>query len=97
MGRKLFNCEFKIAAVKLILEDNMTLRLVAEELEIHSNTLYRWVSEYEEYGERAFPGNGSALYNVQYEMKKLKRENEELRKELNLLKKFQAFLKRKNV
>ncbi|MBY7110658.1 transposase [Bacillus sp. 17RED48] len=64
---------------------------------LHSNTLYRWINEYEEYGESAFPGRGSALYHSQYGMKKLKRENEELRKELDLPKKFQVFLKKKNV
>jgi len=55
------------------------------------------ISEYEEYGESAFPGHGSALHNSQYEIKKLKRENQDLRAELELLKKFQAFLKKKNV
>ena len=69
---------------------------VAKELSIHYNSLDRWISEYEEYGESAFPGHGSALYSYQYEIKKLKAENLELRKELELLKKFQAFLKKKN-
>lgn len=50
-----------------------------------------------EYRESAFPGRGSAFYHSQYKMKKLKRENEELRKDLDLLKKFQVFLKKKNV
>ena len=85
-----------MAAVKLVLEENMTVAEVAKELSIHYNSLYRWISEYEEYGESAFPGHGSALYSYQYEIKKLKAENLELRKELELLKKFQAFLKKKN-
>jgi Transposase and inactivated derivatives len=86
-----------MAAVKLVLEDNLSVSEVAKELSVHYNSLYRWISEYEEYGESAFPGHGSALYNSQYEIKKLKRENEELRAELELLKKFQAFLKKRNV
>jgi len=85
-----------MAAVKLVLEDNMTVAEVSKELDIHYNSLYRWISEYEEYGESAFPGHGTALYSYQYEIKKLKAENLELRKELELLKKFQAFLKKKN-
>lgn len=97
MSRKVYDRQFKIAAVQLVLEENMFVNEVARELSIHSNTLYRWISEYEEYGESAFPGRGSALSHSQYEMKKLKRENEELRKELDLLKKFQVFLKKKNV
>lgn len=96
MERRSYDKQFKIAAVKLVLEDDMTVAEVAKELSIHYNTLYRWISEYEEYGKSAFPGHGTALYSYQYEIKKLKAENLELRKELELLKKFQAFLKKKS-
>lgn len=48
-------------------------------------------------GKVRYPGHGSALYNSQYEIKKLKRENDELKAELELLKKYRAFLKKKNV
>jgi len=96
MARRSYDKQFKMAAVKLVLEDNMTVAEVSKELDIHYNSLYRWISEYEEYGKSAFPGHGSALYSYQYEIKKLKAENLELRKELELLKKFQAFLKKKN-
>lgn len=83
MTRKTFDKQFKIAAVKLVIEDNMTISEVSKELSIHYNTLYRWISEY---GESAFPSHGTALYSYQYEIKKLKQENLELRKELDLLK-----------
>lgn len=96
MTRRSYDKQFKMAAVKLVLEDNMTVSEVSKELSIHYNSLYRWISEYEEHGESAFPGHGTALYSYQYEIKKLKAENLELRKELELLKKFQAFLKKKN-
>ena len=96
MARRSYDKQFKIAAVKLVLEDDLTVAEVSKELSIHYNTLYRWISEYEEYGESAFPGHGTALYSYQYEIKKLKAENLELRKELELLKKFQAFLKKKS-
>ena len=96
MARRSYDKQFKMAAVKLVLEENMTVSEVSKELSIHYNSLYRWINEYEEYGESAFPGHGSALYSYQYEIKKLKAENLELRKELELLKKFQAFLKKKN-
>lgn len=96
MARRSYDKQFKMAAVKLVLEDNISVSEVSKELDIHYNSLYRWISEYEEYGESAFPGHGSALYSYQYEIKKLKAENLELRKELESLKKFQAFLKKKN-
>lgn len=69
MGRRSYDRQFKMAAVKLVLEDNMSDSEVAKELSIHYNSLFRWISEFEEYRESAFPGHGSALYNSQYEIK----------------------------
>lgn len=56
------------------------------ELSVHANTLHRWIKEYEEHGESAFPGHGNALLNYDYEIKKLKRKNSELKAEIDLLK-----------
>ncbi|WP_434304880.1 transposase [Clostridium botulinum] len=94
--KKNYDKQFKIAAVKLVLEDDMLVSDVAKELSIHYNSLYRWISEYEEYRESTFPGHVTALYSFQYKIKKLEQENVELKKELKLLKKYQAFLKQKN-
>ncbi len=63
MGRRSYDRQFKIAVIKLVLEDSMSVSEVAKELSIHYNSLYRWISEYEEYGEIAFSGDGSAIYN----------------------------------
>ncbi|MDR2022014.1 MAG: transposase [Hungatella sp.] len=57
---------------------------MSKELSIHYNSLYRWVSKYEEYGDSAFPEHRTVLYSYQYEIKKLKQVNLELRKELKL-------------
>lgn len=70
---------------------------VAKELGISGSSLRRWSNEYDEYGESAFPCHGNALFNSTYEIKKLQKQNEELRMENELLKKLQAFLKQKNV
>lgn len=64
----------------------MPVSEVSRALVVHYNSLYRWISEYEKYGESAFPGHGTALYSYQYEIKKLKQENTELKKELETLK-----------
>ena len=53
MSRRKFNREFKMAAVKLIIDDELPVSQVAEELGVHANSLYRWVQEYEKYGESA--------------------------------------------
>lgn len=84
-GKRSYDKQFKIAAVKLVLEDSMSVSELSKELSIHYNSLYRWISEY---GESAFPGHGNALSPYQYEIKKLKQENLELHKELDLLKNF---------
>ncbi|EOI53026.1 IS3 family transposase, partial [Enterococcus gilvus] len=92
MPRRSFDKAFKTAAVKLIIEDGFSVKEVSNQLDVHANSLYRWVQEYEKFGEGAFPGKGSALFDAQYEIKKLEQENRYLREELELLKKFQVFL-----
>jgi len=97
MPRRKFDRNFKLAAVKLIVADELPVAQMAKELNIHYNSLYRWLREYEYYGESAFPSFGCALYNYQYEINKLKRENKYLQEKLELLKKFRDFLKKKCV
>ena len=86
-----------MSAVKLVLEDELPVAVVSKELSIHYNTLYRWIAEYEEFGDEAFPGNGSVIHSYQYKIKKLQQENLQLQQELDLLKKFRAFLKKKSL
>jgi transposase len=97
MARRTFNREFKLAAVKLVINDELPVSYVSKELNIHYNSLYRWIHEYDEYGESAFPGRGCTIYNYQTEIRKLQKRNKELTEELELLKKFRAFLKRNHV
>lgn len=91
--RRTFTKEFKIQAVKLVLNEDIPVKKVAQTLEIGNNTLYRWISEYEANGESAFPGEGSREFLRQNEMRMLEKENRRLREELDVLKKFQIFLK----
>lgn len=53
MPRKYLIKHSKIAAVKLILEEGQSVKMVSSTLEGHPNRLYRWIQEYEKYGERA--------------------------------------------
>lgn len=93
MTTRSFDKAFKISAVKLVMEEGWSVKEVRQQLEIHANSLYRWDQEVEKYGESAFPRKGSALFDAHYEIKKLEQENRYLREELDLLKKFQVFLK----
>jgi len=97
MRRAVYDKQFKIAAVKYGQIAGQSIHDVAKELGISGTTLRRWINEYDEYGESAFPGHGNALFNSTYEIKKLQKQIDELKMENELLKKFQAFLKRKNV
>ena len=54
MARRKFDKQFKNSAVKLILEEGYSVKEVSQELEVHANSLYRWVQEVEEYGESAY-------------------------------------------
>lgn len=80
MARKGHGKQFKIGAAKLVLEDNILVIEVSKELSGDYNISYRWISEYEEYGESVFPDHGNALHLFQYELKKFKKEHLELKK-----------------
>jgi transposase len=67
--RRKFDREFKIQAVKLLLESGKTVEEVADDLGIYWGNLSRWKREYRKDAEEAFPGMG-----------KLKPVDEELRK-----------------
>jgi len=51
MSRRKFNKELKVAAVKLVLDDEVPVSQVAQQPSVHPNSLYRWVNEYEKYGD----------------------------------------------
>ena len=96
MKRAIYDKQFKMAAVKHAQSVSRPVKDVARELGISGTTLRRWINEYDEYGESAFPGHGNALFNSTYEIKKLQKQVEELKMENEILKKLQAFLKRNN-
>ena len=97
MKRAVYDKQFKMAAVKMSQSEDKSVVDTAKELGISASSLRRWINKYDEYGESAFPGHGNALFNTTYEIKKLQKQNEELKLENELLKKLQAFLKQKNV
>ena len=92
MTRKRYDKQFKVAAAKLILSGEMSVKQLSEELDIKDTTLRRWANEFEQHGESAFPGNGTPTQNKDYEILKLRKKIEELEMENTLLKNFRAFL-----
>jgi transposase len=84
--RKSYSREFKIEAVKLVTEAGNSQTQVASDLGIHPNTLCKWVQQYSDRPQDAFPGKGHQLTEAEA-LRKLQRENERLRMERDILKK----------
>ena len=63
MKRAVYDKQFKMAAVKLAQETDKSVAQTVAELGISGCSLRRWINEYDEYGESAFPGHGNALFN----------------------------------
>ena len=54
MKRKSYSSEFKRQAINLVLIEGQPVKFVARKLDVHENTLYRWITEHEKFGEQAF-------------------------------------------
>ena len=91
MGRgRSYTKEFKVTACKLVTTDGLKPAVVAQKLGLNEVMLYRWVSEYREYGEEAFVGTGHQR-PADAELRKLRKENERLKMENEILKKAAAY------
>ena len=87
--RKSFTREFKIETVKLVTDSDLAVVKVAEDLGIHPNTLYKWVRQFGDNPEEAFPGKGKQTSEAE-QLRLLKREVQRLRMERDILKKAMA-------
>ena len=85
MGKR-YDKEFKIEAVRLASEPGNTQAEIERDLGIGKGIISRWKRELQNDGEHAFPGKGRQK-PVDEEMRRLKRENEKLRRERDILKK----------
>lgn len=84
--------EFKIEAVRLMEESDRPSAEIANELGVRRNMLYKWKEQLADKGEAAFAGKvGRKPKDQQSEMVKLKRENDQLREEVEILKKAAFF------
>ena len=88
--RKKYAREFKLEAVRLLTSQNMTIAQASRDLGINQNLLGRWKREFQSDNSQAFPGKGH-LKPDEEELRRLRRENELLRQERDILKKATAF------
>ena len=89
--RRRFTRDFENEAVRLALTSGRTQREIAEDLGVGLSTLVRWIGRSRE-GRAVDPA--AAESEVTAELKRLRRENEILRQERDILKKATAFFAR---
>jgi transposase len=85
MGKR-YDKEFKVEAVHLASEAGNTQAKIERDLGIGQGVISRWKRELKADSEHAFPGKGH-LKPREEEFRHLKRENERLRRERDILKK----------
>jgi len=88
--RRNFTSDFKIQAVKLVVEQGLSRSKVAEDLGVSAAQIGKWVIDYQARGDLAFPGNGR-LSPQDQQIRDLEVENRQLKMERDLLKKATAF------
>jgi transposase len=90
LSRRSFTKEFKIETVKLATGSDSSVNQIARDMGIHSNTLYRWIKQFSDKPETAFPGKGHVATSEAETIRQLKKENDRLKMERDILKKAMA-------
>ena len=85
MKSKKFDAEFKKDIAKLYLNGSRSCESLANEIGVHSNTIYKWIRLYNADPGHAFPGSGN-LQPDEVEVRKASRHIHELENEDAILK-----------
>lgn len=93
MGKKKFEPEYKREIIKLVTERGMKPSDVAKDIGVTPTSIRRWVRQYSEHGDNAFPGKGK-LRPEDEEFRRLKRQIADLKEENEILKKAMAIFSR---
>ena len=91
--RKTYDQEFKISAVKMILEEGMSISRVSRDLGVNENSLHKWKKQYLEDRENSFPGKGK-MKPGEEKIRKLEKELKRVTMERDILKKAVGFFSR---
>ena len=95
-ARRRFSREFKVEAVKLVLERGVTASQAARDLDVHVNVLRGWVRAHREDPAHAFPGEGQQKPEAA-ELTRLRREVTRLKMERDILKKAAAYFAKESM
>lgn len=88
--RTTYTAEFKLAAVKMIADQKLSVAEVSRRLDVSETLLRAWRKAVLERADAAFPGHGN-LPPAEDELRRLRAENTRLRAERDLLKKAAAY------
>jgi transposase len=91
LKRQRFSAEFKREAVRQLRESGKQVAVLSRELGVPRNRLYKWAEDADSKGAAAFAGSGRKPYD---ELAKLRRENDRLKEENEILKKAAAYFAR---
>ena len=88
--RKTYNAEFKLQAVRMVIDQHLAVAEVARRLGIHESRLHEWLKAFRTQGPDAFPGHGR-LSPQDEELHRLRAEVVRLKAERDILKKAAAY------
>ena len=83
-SRREFSREFKLAAVKKVIEQGLSYCEVARELNIRDTYIHRWKQDFEKDG--TLEAEVKQEVSVEEELKRLREENRQLKMERDILK-----------
>jgi transposase len=83
--------EFKLEAIRMMNEGSRPIAEIARELGIKRELLYRWRDESNEKADKAFKGPGRPKSEEMSELSRLRKENESLKEDIEILKKAAAY------
>jgi transposase len=89
--RKSYTEEFKREAVRLMETSGKPVAQLARDLGVNDNNLYRWRGMY---GNRFQASSTGSVFELEAELKRLRREVEVLRQERDILKKAMSIVSR---
>lgn len=92
--RRTFSREFKLAAVKKIIEQGMSYAQVARDLGVRDSLIRNWKKTFEKDG--TLKAEITSSNSVEDELKRLREENRQLKMERDILKKATVFFAKEN-
>ncbi len=87
--RRTFSREYKLAAVKKVIEQGLSYATVAKDLGIGDNLIRKWKKSFDKDG--TFQAEVISSQSVESELRRLREENRQLKMERDILKKATAF------